>query len=105
MSHRTARTGGNGSVALVSTSRVLFVKGRTCEGGHTEGKAGHYREQGEPLDRESIWGVIVTREHVRHNKSGITHQDRAKINHSRGLPYQVKPLRSGGICETNAERG
>jgi hypothetical protein len=41
-------------------------------------------------------GVVVTREHVRHNKSGITHRDRAKINHSRELPYQVKPLRSGG---------
>jgi hypothetical protein len=26
-------------------------------------------------------GVFVTREHVRHNKSGITHRDRAKINH------------------------
>jgi hypothetical protein len=41
-------------------------------------------------------GVFVTREHFRHNKSGITHQDRAKINHLRELPYQGKPLCSGG---------
>jgi hypothetical protein len=41
-------------------------------------------------------GMVVTREHVRHNKSGITHRDRVKINHLRELPYQVKPLRSGG---------
>jgi hypothetical protein len=27
-----------------------------------------------------FWGVLVTREHVRHNKSGITHRDRAMIN-------------------------
>jgi hypothetical protein len=42
-----------------------------------------------------FWGVFVTREHVRHNKSGITHRDRAKINHLRELPYQVNPLCSG----------
>jgi hypothetical protein len=28
-----------------------------------------------------ISGVFVTREHVCHNKSGITHRDRAKSNH------------------------
>jgi hypothetical protein len=33
----------------------------------------------------ALLGVFVTREHVRHNKSGITHRDRAKINHSREL--------------------
>jgi hypothetical protein len=32
-------------------------------------------------------GVFVTREHVRHNKSGITHRDRARINHLRELPH------------------
>jgi hypothetical protein len=41
-------------------------------------------------------GVFVTREHVRHNKGGITHRDRARINHFRELPHQVKPLCSGG---------
>jgi hypothetical protein len=28
-----------------------------------------------------FWGVFVTREHVRHNKSGIAHRSRARINH------------------------
>jgi hypothetical protein len=28
-----------------------------------------------------IWGVFVTREHVRHNKSGIAHRGRTGINH------------------------
>jgi hypothetical protein len=27
------------------------------------------------------WGVFVTREHVRHNKSGIAHRGRTGINH------------------------
>jgi hypothetical protein len=28
-------------------------------------------------------GVFVTREHVRHNKSGIAHRGRTRINHLR----------------------
>jgi hypothetical protein len=40
-------------------------------------------------------GVFVTREHVRHNKSGIAHRGRTRINHLRELP-SVKPLCSGG---------
>jgi hypothetical protein len=28
-----------------------------------------------------IWGVFVTREHVRHNKSGITHRGKTRISH------------------------
>jgi hypothetical protein len=31
-------------------------------------------------------GEFVTREHVRHNKSGIAHRGRTRINHSRELP-------------------
>jgi site-specific DNA-cytosine methylase len=50
-------------------------------------------------------GVVVTREHVRHNKSGITHRDRAQIYHSRELPYQVKPLRSGGQVTLTSRTG
>jgi hypothetical protein len=47
-------------------------------------------------DAHIMGGVFVTREHVRHNNSGITHRDRARINHLRELPHQVKPLCSGG---------
>jgi hypothetical protein len=43
-----------------------------------------------------VLGVFVTREHVRHNKSGITHRDRAKINHLRELPYQVNHFAAVG---------
>jgi hypothetical protein len=28
-----------------------------------------------------ILGVFVTREHVRHNKSGITHRGKTRISH------------------------
>jgi hypothetical protein len=48
-------------------------------------------------------GVFVTREHVRHNKSGITHRDRARINHLSKLPHPVKPLCSGGHSPCPAE--
>jgi hypothetical protein len=34
----------------------------------------------------SYLGVFVTREHVRHNKSGIAHRGRTGINHLRELP-------------------
>jgi hypothetical protein len=30
---------------------------------------------------ELFMGVFVTREHVRHNKSGIAHRGRTRINH------------------------
>jgi hypothetical protein len=43
-----------------------------------------------------ISGVFVTREHVRHNKSNITHRGRARIHQQRQLPHQVEPLCSSG---------
>jgi hypothetical protein len=48
--------------------------------------------------RQITFGLVAAcpREHVRHNKRGITHLDRAKINYLRELSYQVKPLCSGG---------
>jgi hypothetical protein len=36
--------------------------------------------------RTQPMGVFVTREHVRHNKSGIAHRGRTGINHLRELP-------------------
>jgi hypothetical protein len=33
-----------------------------------------------------VMGVFVTREHVRHNKSGIAHRSRTRINRLRELP-------------------
>jgi hypothetical protein len=41
-----------------------------------------------PLQR-SLMGVFVTCEHVRHNKSGIAHQGRIRINHLRELPTKL----------------
>jgi hypothetical protein len=43
-----------------------------------------------------LLGVFVTREHVRHNKSGITHRGKTRISHLRELPTKLKPLCSGG---------
>jgi hypothetical protein len=37
----------------------------------------------------ALMGVFVTREHVRHNKSGIAHRGRTGINHLRELPTNV----------------
>jgi hypothetical protein len=37
-------------------------------------------------EHSRIWGVFVTREHVRHNKSGIAHRGRTRKNHLRELP-------------------
>jgi hypothetical protein len=37
----------------------------------------------------SVLGVFVTREHVRHNKSGIAHRGRTRINHLRELPTKL----------------
>jgi hypothetical protein len=33
------------------------------------------------LWRQVFLGVFVTREHVRHNKSGITHRGKTRISH------------------------
>jgi hypothetical protein len=30
-----------------------------------------------PIQPMHVWGVFVTREHIRHNKSGIAHQDKS----------------------------
>jgi hypothetical protein len=43
-----------------------------------------------------ILGVFVTREHVRHNKSGIAHRGRTGINHLRELPTKLNHFCSGG---------
>jgi hypothetical protein len=40
--------------------------------------------------------VLVTREHVRHNKSGIAHRGRTGINHFRELPTKLNHFCSGG---------
>jgi hypothetical protein len=42
-----------------------------------------------PLSLLLILGVFVTREHVRHNKSGIAHRGRTRINHLRELPTKL----------------
>jgi hypothetical protein len=44
----------------------------------------------------SAMGVFVTREHVRHNKSGIAHRGRTGINHLRELPTKLNHFCSGG---------
>jgi hypothetical protein len=46
--------------------------------------------------RGGLWGVFVTREHVRHNKSGIAHRGRTGINHLRELPTKLNHFCSGG---------
>jgi hypothetical protein len=43
-----------------------------------------------------LGGVFVTREHVRHNKSGIAHRGRTGINHLRELPTKLNHFCSGG---------
>jgi hypothetical protein len=43
-----------------------------------------------------LLGVFVTREHVRHNKSGIAHRGRTRINHLRELPTKLNHICSGG---------
>jgi hypothetical protein len=43
-----------------------------------------------------ILGVFVTREHVRHNKSGIAHRGRTGMNHLRELPTKLNHFCSGG---------
>jgi hypothetical protein len=48
-----------------------------------------------------LWGVFVTREHVRHNKSGIAHQGRTGINHLRELPAKLNQI----LQECDACRG
>jgi hypothetical protein len=43
-----------------------------------------------------IGSVFVTREHVRHNKSGIAHRGRTGINHLTELPTKLNHFCSGG---------
>jgi hypothetical protein len=43
-----------------------------------------------------VMGVFVTREHVRHNKSGIAHRGRTGINHVRELPTKLNHFCSVG---------
>jgi hypothetical protein len=40
--------------------------------------------------------VFVTREHVRHNKSGIAHRGRTRINHLRELPTKLNHFAAVG---------
>jgi hypothetical protein len=48
-------------------------------------------------------GVFVTREHVRHNKSGIAHLGRTGINHLRELPTKLNHFCKGSRGRTNGE--
>jgi hypothetical protein len=41
-------------------------------------------------------GEFVTREHVRHNKSGIAHRGRTRINHLRELPTRLNHFAAVG---------
>jgi hypothetical protein len=41
-------------------------------------------------------GVFVTCEHVRHNKSGIAHRGRTRINHLRELPTKLNHFAAVG---------
>jgi hypothetical protein len=50
-----------------------------------------------------IWGVFVTREHVRHNKSGIAHRGRSRINHFRELPTKLDHFAAVGRLPCPAE--
>jgi hypothetical protein len=49
------------------------------------------------------WGVFVTREHVRHNKSGIAHRGRTRINHLRELPTRLNQFAAVGRLPCPAE--
>jgi hypothetical protein len=48
-------------------------------------------------------GVFVTREHVRHNKSGIAHRGRTRINHLRELPTKLDHFAAVGRLPCPAE--
>jgi hypothetical protein len=48
-------------------------------------------------------GVFVTREHVRHNKSGIAHLGRTRINHLRELPTKFNHFAAVGGLPRPAE--
>jgi hypothetical protein len=48
-------------------------------------------------------GVFVTREHVRHNNSGIAHRGRTRINHLRELPTKLKHFAAVGRLPCPAE--
>jgi hypothetical protein len=48
---------------------------------------------------DEVVGVFVTREHVRHNKSGIAHRGRTGINHLRELPTKLyRKAADGWVC-------
>jgi hypothetical protein len=51
----------NRSLCSVSSLLITFTWGHMC--------------------RVCVMGVFVTREHVRHNKSGITHRGKTRISH------------------------
>jgi hypothetical protein len=50
-----------------------------------------------------LGGVFVTREHVRHNKSGIAHRGRTRINHLRELPTKLDHVAAVGRLPCPAE--
>jgi hypothetical protein len=57
----------------------------------------------DPAGVQSVLGVFVTREHVRHNKSGIAHQGRTRINHLRELPTKLDHFAAVGRLPSPAE--
>jgi hypothetical protein len=54
-------------------------------------------------DTALIGSVFVTREHVRHNKSGIAHRGRTGINHLRELPTKFNHFAAVGRLPCPAE--
>jgi hypothetical protein len=50
-----------------------------------------------------VVGVFVTREHVCHNKSGIAHRGRTRINHFRELPTKLNHFAAVGRLPCPAE--
>jgi hypothetical protein len=50
-----------------------------------------------------ILGEFVTSEHVRHNKSGIAHRGRTRINHLRELPTRLNHFAAVGRLPCPAE--
>jgi hypothetical protein len=50
-------------------------------------------------------GVFVAREYVRHNKSGIAHRGRTRVNHLRELPTKLNHLTAVGRLPGPAETG
>jgi hypothetical protein len=50
-----------------------------------------------------LLGVFVTREHVGHNKSGIAHWGKTRINHLRELPTKLNHFAAVGRLPCPAE--